>query len=297
MENGGVSNITIDELKHKLEQLSTLDRQLQVFGAKPYYGFGHEYKSHPMSEVELELFEAALGVRLPKDYRQFLQVIGYGAGPYYGLLGPKQILAELREYASEGPEPLWAPGRPFPFSREQAEECFRIMGEHRDGSLVGRTWPVDGCIPICFEGCSYYSLIITAGDLAGSIWSSSNEGLDDEFDELSNTFNYTYNRYRYNLAPPPPHIHLPGSTILAWESALSPEPTFLEWYNAWLDQCLLDFEQGKGNQPEQVPGILLELRKGNQPVKAPGGREFFWWLFWWFIAAGLIIAIMNTLSK
>ncbi len=292
MENRGVSTIPIDELKRKLERLSTLDRQRKVFGA-----YMHKYESHPVTEVELLLLEAALGVRLPEDYRQFLQVIGYGAGPYYGLLGPKQILDELREYASEGPEPLWSPGCPFPFSREQAEECFRIMGEHRDGSLVGRTWPVDGCIPICFEGCSYYSLIVTAGDLAGSIWSSSNEGLDDEFDELSQTFNDTYNRYTYNLAPQPPgDISLPGSWIPAWAPALSPEPTFLEWYNAWLDQCLLDFEQGKGNQPEGKRN-QPEQGKSNQPVKAPGGREFFWWLFWWFITAGLIIAIINALGK
>ena len=286
MDNREDPNITIDELKRKLNHLSTLDQQRKVFGANL-----HKYESHPVSDVELEQLEDELGVHLPADYRQFLQVVGYGAGPYYGLLGPKQILDELKNDASERPDQLRAPDRPFPFSRQQAEECWRIMGERRCGWLVERTWPVDGCIPICYEGCSFYSLIVTAGDLGGCIWSSSMDSFDNGDDNLF---------YTYNLAPPPPGIlemlrfESMSNKDLAieiqkphWEPALSPEATFLVWYNAWLDQCLLDFMQGKGDQPDFKQG------RGDQPVKAPFGRE----LFWWTIVMGLILAITILLSK
>ncbi len=264
MENGEVPKMTIDELKRKLNRLSTLDRELQDFGAT-----GHQYKSHPVSEAELDQFEAELGVCLPEDYRQFLQEVGYGAGPYYGLLSPNQVLEAMREESSEWPDSKNAPGCPFPFSHEQAQECFRIMSELRCGWLEGQTWLVDGCIPICFEGCSFYTLIVTAGDLAGSIWSSSRDSLGDGDDDVS---------FPYNLAPRPPgNIYLAGYKVLAWEPALSPEPTFLEWYNAWLDQCLSD--------PQQ--------QKVDQPVKPP---EFGRYL-WWSVAVVLIMLIISVLSK
>ncbi len=271
MDNREVPKITMDELKRKLERLSTLDHSGNVFGASL-----HNYESHPVSDSELEQLEGELGVRLPADYRQFLQVIGYGAGPYYGLLGPKQILEARIEESSEWPDLKTAPGRPFPFTREQAEECWRIMGERRCGRLFGRTWPVDGCIPICFEGCSFYTLIVTAGDLAGNIWSSSRDPFGEDDDDFS---------FAYNLAPRPPgNIHLPGSVVLGWEPALSPAPTFLEWYGAWLDQSLLDLERGKDDQPEG---------KGNQSVKAPECGSYVWL----FVAMGLIMLIIGALSK
>jgi hypothetical protein len=83
---------SLEEIKQMLERLKALDRQLQVFGAQI-----HQYKSHPLSDIELELLEAGLGVRLPADYRQFLHEIGYGAGPYYGLYSPNEVFRDLRE--------------------------------------------------------------------------------------------------------------------------------------------------------------------------------------------------------
>lgn len=230
---------SLDELKRKLERLSILDPQLQVFGANL-----HKYESHPLSNAELEHLEGELGVRLPAGYPNFLLEIGYGAGPYYGLYGPERILNEIDEDFSWDeellPEPyrLPEPSRPFPFGREQAEECWRIMGERRSAIFQTETEGyADGCIPICFEGCTFMSMLVTAGDLVGSVWSCYND------DCIS-----------YNLAPLPPGI-LQTKRLKStmswenlwmkpnWEPALSPEPTFLQWYNAWLDRCLSDLQE------------------------------------------------------
>ncbi len=69
-------NSHIRALEHRLKRVAHLDRDLLVFGADV-----HKYDSHPLTDDELAQFEAALGVRLPAGYRQFLQLVGYGAGP------------------------------------------------------------------------------------------------------------------------------------------------------------------------------------------------------------------------
>jgi hypothetical protein len=219
----------LKEIKLKLQHLKDLDTQFIVFGASD-----HRYKSYPLSDIELELFEAGLGVRLPVDYRQFLLEIGYGAGPYYGLCSPQAIFTDLKEPHVYGMEPGFPdPSQPFPFSREQARECFQIMKEERPAYFEA-DWPTDGCIPICMEGCGFCTFLVTAGELTGSLWSH-NPDWDDE-DNLCLEV--------WNLVPQPPSIiELHQYPVDYWHQALSPFPTLLQWYNAWLDQCLVDFEE------------------------------------------------------
>jgi hypothetical protein len=215
---------SIEWIKHNLEYLASLDKKYWVFGAQT-----HQYNSYPLSNDEIVSFEGELGVRLPEDYRQVLLEIGYGAGPYYGLYSPKEILRELREpHFSGGGTGMPDPSNPFPFSREQADDCYQTMGEGRQ-ALFGADWPTDGCIPICTEGCSFYTFLVTSGELAGSLWShcSDWDNEDDPYLEV------------WNLAPKPPGIRL--DRIPKWEAALSPSPSFLEWYGAWLERSITDF--------------------------------------------------------
>ena len=248
---------TFEKINHKLDRLKALDRHLQVFGAKQ-----HQYKSYPLSPDEIVNLDEKLGVRLPEDYRQFLHEIGYGAGPYYGLYSPQEIIRHLNDIDIYGEHHgLPDPGRPFPFNRQDAQECFQIMSEWREAIFLADS-PTNGCIPLCDEGCGYHTFLVTKGELTGSLWSHNSDSEDEDDPDL---------KY-WNLAPqpsgiiglnkspdvPPWHPTLsPFPTFVewynawhdrcpdepAWQQALSPLPTFLEWYNAWLDQCLADLEK------------------------------------------------------
>jgi len=39
------------------------------------------------------------------------------------------------------------------------------------------TWPVDGCIPICHHGCTYYSALVVTGECTGRVWDLDEGGL------------------------------------------------------------------------------------------------------------------------
>ncbi len=236
--------VSLEELRLKLEHLKVLDRKLQVFGANK-----HKYESYPVSNDVLERLEGELGVRLPEDYRHFLQVIGYGAGPYYGLASPSQILNAEKYDICDYHQGLGFPdpSQPFPFTHEQAEECWRIMGERREAAYLTES-PTNGVIPICYEGCTFWTFLVTAGDLKGSLWSHDLSGYREEGGPFMDV---------WNLATEPPGIpRLPvGWTISKlgerfWEPALSSNPTILEWYSAWIDRCFLDLEELKREQSE-----------------------------------------------
>ncbi len=222
---------SLEEIYRKLNHLRTLDKRYQVFGA-----YSHQYKSIHLSESKIRAVEAELGVRLPEEYRRFLQVIGYGAGPYYGLYGPDEILSDLRalKNGSYGESiRIQEASKPFPITPAQADVCYRTMSEGRRASIEV-DWPTDGYIPICNEGCTFLTCLVTAGELVGTLWS---------YAMYESDFNRSF-PIDWNLAPLPPGItsvHNFSDEPL-WHQALSASPTFLEWYNAWLDQCLEDLE-------------------------------------------------------
>jgi hypothetical protein len=99
-----------DDVKRQLERLRGRDRWLQVFGAET-----HRYVSHPLSRAELHSLEDHLGAKLPKEYRDFLREVGWGAGPYYGIMSSSAALAHFENDARR------SLAQPFPFTRSQAE--------------------------------------------------------------------------------------------------------------------------------------------------------------------------------
>src|SRR5882762_8127570 len=100
-----------------ISRLRRIDTDLRVFGAN-----GHRYLTHPLSADDVARFESTLCVDLPRTYRNHLLEIGHGAGPYYGLFSPKEVMAELADdekYVLEfGHRP--SPDGEFPFTRDDA---------------------------------------------------------------------------------------------------------------------------------------------------------------------------------
>jgi tetratricopeptide (TPR) repeat protein len=117
-----------------VDVLRTHDTGLSVFGAVQ-----HEWRCEdPASEAELSAFEERAAVKLPADYRTFVEERwASGAGPYYGL-------APL-------PEPTPEHGEPF------------------DPNLVANQ-PLKGAVPLADQGCGMTSLLVLTGPSRGQVW-------------------------------------------------------------------------------------------------------------------------------
>ncbi|GAA3925164.1 hypothetical protein GCM10023085_03130 [Actinomadura viridis] len=111
----------------------------------------------PLPEAEVAAFEARYGVRLPREYRDFLTTLGHGgAGPYYGLLPletwHRSVIGDLPSGHLTRPFPLEPGSRPGP---EGCEE----LGSN----------PFSGAIPLVHQGCSYASLLVVTGPARGRV--------------------------------------------------------------------------------------------------------------------------------
>jgi hypothetical protein len=213
------------EIGESLQRLRALDGQLRVFGATT-----HRYASVRVSVREIEQFEDALGVGLPAEFRQFLLEIGYGAGPYYGIWSPPEILDEVttpNEATTPDEDPdthegiQLGAGNPASWTLEdlRAMEA-RVAASPGNYWGARRPWTSREGIPICHEGCTLSAVLLTSGELMGMVWD-----VDEE---------------RFWLpAEPPPGI-VDGQHR---ERAPLPSPaSFVDWYSGWLQQCFTDLQ-------------------------------------------------------
>lgn len=166
-------------IKEKLQELKNLDKGFSLFGSST-----HHYKNHSVSNIEMIGFENKFGIQLPKNFKSFLNEIGYGAGPFYGIYSLNQIDSELssniNDLKQEGIEV--SPAKPFPFIQKDLGDL-RLRIEKGEKSEVANlpvfegTLPVDGCIPICHQGCTYWTYLIVNGELSGTMWDVSTDGV------------------------------------------------------------------------------------------------------------------------
>lgn len=199
-----------------VRKLRELDRDRRIFGADIH---GYFLTCVPIHEIDA--FEECLGTCLPEAYRAFLAGVGYGAGPFYGLLSPADVLRELDEFnvAPEGAS------LPFPIGTEDDDRFF--FGQVRGRQAVPLLdWPTTGLIPVSYRGETSWSVLVTSGMFTGTIWDVTVlEGIVAEC--------------RPGARPP----GLPGEDGAG--NALPPlrrPPTFDEWYRGWLIRAFADFE-------------------------------------------------------
>lgn len=135
-------------------------------------------------------FETRHGIHLPEDYRAFLRNVGNGgAGPYYGILSLEE----------------WASGDDETDDETLSRPC--LLSEHLPLTVgweqmlpPGVKNPYQGTITICFQGCSYYALLVVSGSARGRVVYIDQEGQQ------------------------PPYFLR--------------EPDFLSWYERWLDETI-----------------------------------------------------------
>jgi hypothetical protein len=150
-----------------------------VFGSD-----AHDFKMNSrMSEKQILAFESKHQVRLPEDYRMFLQHVGRGgAGPAYGLfnLGEMDDGHEHSKW-KEGDYNVGCLRASFPFPTawndlsgkpddslqdQNEDEYYRLQDEFENRYY----FRVDGAIPICHLGCALRQWLVISGPEAGNVW-------------------------------------------------------------------------------------------------------------------------------
>jgi hypothetical protein len=212
-----------DSLRNQLAELRRRDQNCKVFGAST-----HLYRSTPVSAAEVARLESALGVALPPEYRQFLLDIGYGAGPYYGVWGPNGSLAEIQGLAQDYEREegkLVQPSAPFALTPNDLRTIEAGFAAGEKCPAAERDWPCSGCLPICHQGCTFWSVLVLTGHFVGRVW------------DVAFFIGYS-GEWLPARRPPgwwetgmPPPRELPR---------LPSPPTFGEWFNGWVERCLSD---------------------------------------------------------
>jgi hypothetical protein len=193
-------------IRDALDKLKRADTKLRIFGAS-----GHKWKlASPVAQHQLKAFEERYGIVLPDDYRTFLLEVGNGgAGPYYGLY-PLGVFSDI-----SGIDPTEAIGdlaRPFPHTKawnldDQPDPQIDEKAYEAWTKRYFDTKWIDGAIPICHEGCNYYDLLVVTGSERGHIW------VDGRSSDAG-------------IAP------------AQRENTKAQRLSFLDWYQAWLDEAL-----------------------------------------------------------
>lgn len=207
----------------QLAKLSRRDPERNVFGARK-----HQYRSTPVDEAVVNRLEAEIGVSLPAEYRTFVLDVGCGAGPYYGVWGPVEALAELRDVSQDYEAELGTvirPSAPFPLVAEDLREVKRRLDAGDMAAWVERDWPCDGCLPIGHQGCTFYSVLAVTGELAGRVF------------DLNNAVGFCG---EWMPARRPPGWWEFGMPHPRGLPRLSSPPTFSEWFAGWVERCTTD---------------------------------------------------------
>jgi hypothetical protein len=203
--------------------LRRLDRERKVFGSAK-----HHYRSSPTPLEDIRDFEKNLGVELPTEYRDYLRRIGYGAGPYYGIWCPHEVLAELQGLARdfEADEGVCVrPSDPFPLTPAELGGIVGRLAVNSEAPWADQAWPCGGCIPICHQGCTYWSVLVLQGEFRGRVWDvACFAGYDGEWLPARRPPGW------WELGMPHPKS-LPD---------LPSPPTFIEWVSGWLERGLTD---------------------------------------------------------
>jgi hypothetical protein len=107
-------------------------------------------------------------------------------------------------------------GGEFPFTWDDAHRFYLgrrdWAGDHRPTGEADFESP--GCLEIGHQGCTNFTMLVTTGELAGTVW-----------DVWDNTW--------MPARAPSTVLDLPHEPI-----DLGPTPTFGAWYDAWLTQAL-----------------------------------------------------------
>lgn len=167
-----IEDLMTFSIKEKINFLKKYDRNYQIFGSEKHKYILHE----PLSEEIISNFEDTFKVKLPSDYRNYINSIGNGgAGPGYGLFS---LFNNEKSYQNKflSSQFLLKDDLDLDIYEEQVScDCLDCeVCKNKDICLCceveADTFRYQlGTLAICFEGCTYYRRLT----MDGEIWAES----------------------------------------------------------------------------------------------------------------------------
>ncbi len=199
---------TSQEIVEAVKLLQQRDPDCRLFGAS-----GHRYELYGVTNAEIEELETGIGMAVPLELRRHWLEVGWGAGPFYGLFSPDEVLTRLieaQDWSESCDLPRISPARPFPVSQDELSRYFENPEEER---FIFENDP-DGIVDLCEEGCGCVSVLVMEGELIGTMWSHDGDRYCPQW---------------YPLAGEGKEVRRGPIPYLV---------TFAQWYDLWLDNCL-----------------------------------------------------------
>lgn len=195
----------VERIKIKLKKVKNKDSNYNVFGSEKF-----EYELNDViSMKELEEAEKELGLKLPEAFRVFVTELGNGgAGPYYGVYSIQSIVETDKGNCSKNPCCIYP---------DMSKECWNEIVKHVDYAdedyveIPDEEFDVflsklyGGLLKFGTQGCEYDMYLVVEGEYTGRIIYTN--------DPCKNyPFYFVYG------------------------------DNFLDWYERWLDEILLDYD-------------------------------------------------------
>ena len=154
--------------------------------------------------------------------------IGYGAGPYYGIWSPAESLSEIqslfREFEAEEGESLQTTAE-FPLTADDLRSIESKFATGDKSPWMERDWPCGGCLPICHQGCTFWTVLVLTGEYIGRVWDvACFVGYSGEWLPSRRPSGW----WEFEMPHP---VELPR---------LIAPPTFGEWFTGWVERCQTD---------------------------------------------------------
>lgn len=234
-------NEQLERIKTKLKELRRLDKGFTLFGSQK-----HRYQLNPTLPLQnIQQFEQTHNVKLPNSYVQFLTELGNGgAGPFYGLEPFENVLFDDLDY--KRPNSLLNPSKSFLHTEPWNLEFKSSVDEDDDEDEYEKQRlefeemyydkeQKNGVIAICNYGCAVTLNLVVNGEEYGNIWT------DDRGSD--------------------------GGIRPSYELGNKEKITFLNWYELWLDNSLVE--------------INTKLDASNLAAKKPEKTHIKpWWKVW-----------------
>lgn len=199
--------------EYQIKRIETIKSKLKKANVKDldrnqFGASSHQYKVNPpLSTSELVQWQSEYGITLPSCYVQFLTHISNGgAGPYYGIY----TFSEATSYTEK--QAMTAQCKLYPnMDKEEWNKLIEPLINEEDISDseydAARNKVLGGMLNIGTQGCEYDMYLVLEGEHKGRIVYAS------QFYE-DYPFFFVY------------------------------EDNFLDWYERWLDEIILDYDYG-----------------------------------------------------